>query len=194
MNYIKYFVITIVLTTVSIYILLSIDQKNNSFFSSQLKYSNNSTINNKLLCLILTSENTIISRAIPVYKYWANKCHKSLFAFNAENFTKFMNSNESKNYYKNEQDYQIALNLPIMHLNLNETHEDMGRKIFYVIQQVFEKYHDEFNWFLVTDDDTYIFVDHLYKFISKKSSTASLIYGYNFKVEFPTGYLSGGAG
>jgi hypothetical protein len=45
---------------------------------------------------------------------------KKLFVFNAETFTKFMLSNESKKYYKNVQDFLITLKLSFMNLNVKE--------------------------------------------------------------------------
>ena len=58
--------------------------------------------------------------AISAFKYWTHKRHKKLFVFNAETFTKFMLSNESKKYYKNVQDFLITLKLPFMNLNVKE--------------------------------------------------------------------------
>ena len=191
MKYITFFIIIILISLVVISILLSVVETNiNSFISINL----NSLTSDKVLCLILTTDSNIKERAIPVFKTWSSKCHKSLFAFNSENFTNFLNSEESKIYFKNENDYKMALNLPIMHLNLTENYDDMGKKTLEIIKMAYDKYHNEFKWFLLTDDDTFIFVDHLYNFISKKTYDVPLIYGYNFKVGFPTGYTSGGAG
>ena len=156
-----------------------------------LVQENSNKENTNVLCLILTNDKQIENRAIPVYKTWAKKCDKSLFVFNAKNFSNILKTEEGKHLFQNEND---VLNLPIMHLNVNESKNEMGIKVLKLIQKVYSKYKSEFKWFLLTDDDTFIFVDNLYKFISKKSYNDPLTYGYNFKTVVPIGFHSGGAG
>ena len=47
---------------------------------------------------------------------------------------------------------------------------------------------------LEADDDTFIFVDNLRKFIENKSSSLPTTFGYDFKVLVEHGYHSGGGG
>ena len=145
----------------------------------------------KVLCLIITNDEYIRTRAIPVWNTWAKKCYKALFAFNTQNFT---NTLKSKDYFANEQEYRNALKLPLMHIDVTESYDNMANKVFEIIRKAYDSYFDDYNWFLLADDDTFIFVDHLYKFISTRSSEDFLTYGYNFKVTVPGGYHSGGAG
>lgn len=44
------------------------------------------------------------------------------------------------------------------------------------------------------DDDTFIFVDNLKKFVSNKNSILPVTYGYDFKAIVEKGYHSWGAG
>ena len=148
----------------------------------------------KVLCLILTSNNNIKKRAIPVYRTWAKKCDKALFAGDCSNFTNMMKSNDSLNFFDNERDHQYAFKLPILQLNVSEHYNKMAEKVMKVIKIAYDEYLDKFDWFLLVDDDTFIFVDHLYQFISIKSPEDPLTYGYNFKTIIPTGYHSGGGG
>jgi hypothetical protein len=60
----------------------------------------------KVLCLILTTDDDVTARSIPVYKTWAQKCNKALFACDCSNFTKILRSEGSRNYFKTEQEYQ----------------------------------------------------------------------------------------
>jgi hypothetical protein len=148
----------------------------------------------KVLCLILTTDDDVTTRSIPVYKTWAQKCNKALFACDCSNFTKILRSEGSRNYFKTEQEYQNALKLPILQLNMKEDYSKMAEKVMKVLRTAYDEYLDKFDWFLLTDDDTFIFVDHLYQFISNLSPKDPLTYGYNFKTVIPTGYHSGGGG
>jgi hypothetical protein len=168
-----------------------INQESENYIKENVNQIN---VNSKVLCLILTTDRQIKDRAIQVYKTWANKCHKSLFAFNAKNFSNILHTTEGRRIFQNENEYKVALELPIMHLNVNESQDEMGIKVLKLIQEVYNIYKSEFKWFLLTDDDTYIFIQNLYKFISKKSHNDPLTYGYNFKTVIPSGFHSGGAG
>ena len=62
------------------------------------------------------------------------------------------------------------------------------------LKLAYEKYGKDYHWFILTDDDTYIIIENLYKFIRSKNKTEAFTYGNNFKVFVPTGYHQGGAG
>ena len=148
---------------------------------------------NGVLCLILTTDKTIISRGIPVWNTWAKKCEKTLFALNAVNFTSIISQNNSRKLFNNDNEYETALNLPLMNLNIIETYDDMGTKVLEVVKNAYND-NKEFKWYLLTDDDTFIFVDQLNAFISNRNHNEPFTYGYNFNAYLPTGYHSGGAG
>ena len=44
------------------------------------------------------------------------------------------------------------------------------------------------------DDDTYVFMDNLRKFISNKNSSIPVTYGFDYQARVEKGYHSGGAG
>ena len=144
----------------------------------------------KVLCLILTVEKSLIRRGIPAWRTWAKYCHKTLFACNCANSSKIL----SKSLIKDPDEFKSALELPIWQLNITESYEMMGEKVFKVLNEAFEQYKNEFNWFLLVDDDTFIFVDNLYSFIANKSFNEPFTYGYNINRYTPIGYQSGGAG
>jgi hypothetical protein len=133
---------------------------------------------NQLMCLILTNEDNLVKKAIPVYNFWAQKCGKALFALNANNL------NKSK--------YQ-ELEFTIMNLNVTERREEMGIKTLKALNNAYANYHNEYKWFLLTDDDTYIFFNNLQDFISKRSFNDPFTYGFNFDHDILR-YHSGGAG
>ena len=152
------------------------------------------TVNGKVLCLILTTEDKIKDQALPVWNNWAKYCHKSRFVLNAMNLTNILKYSNNKSYFSNEDEYKMILNLPIMHLNIIENYDRMAEKVLLSVKKSFDEYHDEYKWFLLVDDDTFIFVNHLYNFILNRSYDDPVTYGYNFKTLVPTGYHSGGGG
>ena len=131
--------------------------------------------NDKILCLILTHDETLYSRSSTVWKTWAHKCHKALFTVNSKNS-------------------ESMLQLPLMSINYTESYENMAEKVFLVLKKAFDEYENDYKWFLLVDDDTFIFMDNLKSFISNRSFNEPVTYGYNFKVIVPSGYHSGGGG
>ena len=150
-----------------------------------LKKNNNNEIikKEKVLCLILTSEKSLIRRGIPVWNTWAKNCDKALFACNCKNLTKHLSSKDNN-----------ALELPIWQLDIIEDYKNMGAKVFKILKEAYDNYVEGYKWFILTDDDTYIFTDNLFSFIKNKSINEPVTYGYNINRYTPTGYQSGGAG
>jgi hypothetical protein len=153
----------------------------------------------KVLCIIMSSDNTFLERCPMVWDTWAKKCDKALFACNCANFTKILKSDEKdtlleKLSIKRIVDYEKLLQLPIMELDIPEDYNTLDQKAIKVLETTYEKYGKEFKWFLLVDDDTYVFVENLKSFISQKNPTEAYTYGYNFKTVIPTGYHSGGGG
>ena len=70
----------------------------------------------------------------------------------------------------------------------------MAEKVLDTIKLSYDAYGKNYNWFLLVDDDTFIFYDNLIKFIRTKSSKRAFTYGYNYKSVASTGYQSGKAG
>jgi hypothetical protein len=129
-----------------------------------------------------------------VWNTWARKCHKTLFACNCGNITKILTS-DGNSFFKNIHDLKTALNeVPIWQVNLTEKYDNMAEKVLTIVSSAFNQYGDLYKWFLLTDDDTFTFVDNLRSFVSKRSFEDPVTYGYNFKVIVPTGYHSGGGG
>jgi hypothetical protein len=174
--------------------------RRNKIYSSSV-YSNGfkknkikSITNSSVLCIIMTSEKTFIERSLVVWKTWARKCHRALFACNCANLTKILVTNGNILFNNNMHDLNTALQVPIWQLNLTEKYDNMGEKVFYIVKSAFNQYGHLYKWFLLTDDDTFTFVDNMHSFISKKSYEEPVTYGYNFKTVVPNGYHSGGGG
>ena len=175
-------------------ILTQIILKNYSNYFTKSNQNVSNDTKSRVLCLIITTDDNIKKRTIPVYKTWAKKCDKALFACNCSKLTNIMKSEDPRKFFENDQEYKYALNLTILPINMTENKSKMAEKILKVIRFAYDQYIDKFDWFLLTDDDTFIFIDHLYQFISNKSSKDPLTYGYNFRAIVPTGYHAGGGG
>jgi glycoprotein-N-acetylgalactosamine 3-beta-galactosyltransferase len=79
---------------------------------------------------------------------------------------------------------------------LNETlnkYDKLTDKVFLTIKYLYHKYNN-YDWYLKVDDDTWIFIDNLRKFLSDKNASMPVTYGYDFKLIVEKGYHSGGAG
>ncbi len=77
-------------------------------------------------------------------------------------------------------------------LVLDEYHH-LACKMFRAIRDIYLMYPD-FDWYLKTDDDTYIFMDNLREFLSTKNSVEPVSYGYKYKAYIKSGYNCGGSG
>ena len=158
--------------------------KENDVIIKSIKKSNAIT-DSSVLCIIMTSEKTFVERSITVWNTWAKKCHKALFACNCRNLTELLISTNKNSLFKNLNDFKNSLNIPIWRLNLTENYDHMADKVFTIVKSAYADYGHLYKWFLLTDDDTYTFVDNLHSFVSKKSYKEPVTYGYNYKVIVP---------
>jgi hypothetical protein len=175
-------------------------------FSTKIKEKIKNNINNtakliempkddgKVLCIIMTSDSTLIERCPTVWDTWAKKCDKAIFACNCANVTKILKSDNRDTILQKNDDYKKILDLPMMQLEIAESYDFMAEKAMVILEKVYKQYSELFNWFLLVDDDTFVFLENLRTFIANKSSTEPYTYGYNFKEIVSTGYHSGGGG
>jgi glycoprotein-N-acetylgalactosamine 3-beta-galactosyltransferase len=59
---------------------------------------------------------------------------------------------------------------------------------------IFEKHFNEADWFMKSDDDTYVILENLRYFLSSQNNDDPIYFGHHFKTIVKQGYLSGGAG
>jgi hypothetical protein len=60
-------------------------------------------------------------------------------------------------------------------------------KIYKSFKYLYNNYND-YDWYLKADDDTYVFVDNLRKFLSNKNRSDPITYGYDFNCYVDKGY------
>jgi glycoprotein-N-acetylgalactosamine 3-beta-galactosyltransferase len=61
------------------------------------------------------------------------------------------------------------------------------------LQQVYEHYGNDYDWFLKADDDTWIFVENLRYFLYPYSPSYPIYFGCKLKPYVNQGYMSGSA-
>jgi glycoprotein-N-acetylgalactosamine 3-beta-galactosyltransferase len=161
----------------------------NSFKSSKQHSPNEPVKPKRLFCFILTQANNFDSRTKVIHDVWAKKCdgYRLISHIPDEMREKYKISNSSKEIVYNNM---LILEPPGM---ANDTYSKLTDKIYLTIQYVYN-FHNDYDWYLKADDDTYIFVENLLKFVSDKNPSSPVTYGYDFKVIVQNGYHSGGGG
>lgn len=152
------------------------------------------------VCMILTSESTLLTRSAAVWKTWGKHCERALFACNCIKLIKNQEKlrkllKESDQVPKEFSEYADIVDMPILNLNLTESYNKMGEKVLLVLRLTYEMYASTHKWFFMADDDTYVFVNNLNKFTESLDPTNPFTYGYRYKHKIPpNGYIGGGAG
>ena len=75
----------------------------------------------------------------------------------------------------------------------NDSYDLLTVKMHNTLIDIYNRY-SNFDWYLKTDDDTYIMMDNLRKFLKDKNSSQPITYGCNLRYENSIDYHSGGAG
>ncbi|XP_033731655.1 glycoprotein-N-acetylgalactosamine 3-beta-galactosyltransferase 1-like [Pecten maximus] len=140
-----------------------------------LKVSSTDTSGVRLLCWIMTSPQTVVSKATHVQNTWGKRCDKLLF----------MSSNGTK---------EQAKHLPVVELPVKEGREQLWQKTKEAFLHIYSLYLHDYDWFLKADDDTYVIVENLRHFLSNKNQKEAIYYGRRFKPYVKQGFMSGGAG
>ena len=125
---------------------------------------------NKLLCIVLTCSKLIESRGRAVRDTWSKRCDKTIFVSDA---------------FNPSFDVLVPEGSVAGYDNLWAT----TRAAF---QYVHLKFLDDFDWFLKSDDDTYVIVENLKHYLSNFESDEALFFGKHFTTQGH--YMAGGPG
>lgn len=162
-------------------ILLNIDTANDKIaLDKQVKK------NPTLFCMILTTPKSFEKlRAQATLNIWAHKC---------DNF-KFISLTTNEIKQVQNQSGLKEMNYFIMHPRelVEDKYGKLTQKVFFAIKQIYSDF-GTYDWYLKADDDTFIEMYNLRKFIEDKDPNKPVTYGYDFKVIVEKGYHSGGAG
>jgi hypothetical protein len=144
---------------------------------------------NSIFCIILTTKNNLDTRAKAVYDTWAKLCDDVKFVAGYPFYYRYMyeySDDQAEIFYKNFS----VLKPPGLK---SDVYSQLPDKMLLTYKYIFKKYNN-YDWYLKTDDDTYIFMNNLRKFLSSKNSSKPVTYGYDYKIKVPNGYQSGGGG
>lgn len=164
--------------------------RNISLHSESSNDSNN-TINlpqkPKIFCLLLTSKKNFQTKAKVLYDVWVNKCdHLKFLSLLPDE----LSTNTSNPMSLDKRFTDNWLQPPGL---LEDKYEKLTNKMYLSIKHIYNMY-PNYDWYLKADDDTFIFIDNLRKFLRDKNSSDAVTYGYDFKIIVENGYHSGGAG
>ncbi|CAF4612495.1 unnamed protein product [Rotaria sp. Silwood2] len=116
----------------------------------------------RLFCFVLTNEANLESRARAVYETWGRRCGRFVLVSRLNSSIK----------------YELPIeNIPTLP---DETYSHLSDKVRASLL-FFNEYYPNYDWYLKADDDTYIIVENLLRFLIS----------YRFREDY---YVSGGAG
>jgi hypothetical protein len=167
-------------------------------YKFQSNYSLKPTLStNGVLCVVLTSEQNIITRGIPVWETYGHELEDNIvFACNCPRVIAVKNLIEKNEEIPEELAiYKKVVHLPILNINVTEDVKKMGKKVLIVLKDAYETYKNHSNWYFMVDDDSFVFIDNLKKFIQSKNTSEPYMYGFKFNhLPKPGGHIAGGPG
>ncbi|XP_041355761.1 glycoprotein-N-acetylgalactosamine 3-beta-galactosyltransferase 1-B-like isoform X2 [Gigantopelta aegis] len=125
----------------------------------------------RVLCWVMTSPNTLQKKARVVKETWGKRCNVMLFFSSVSNST-----------------------FPVIGLNVSEGREHLTAKTMQAFYYIYQHHLNDADWFMKTDDDTYVIVENLRYFLSSQNSSRPVFFGHHFKTIVKQGYYSGGGG
>jgi len=136
----------------------------------------------RIFCMILTHSGNLKTRARAVEDAWATKCDKYKFIAVIPNEW----INKSNLIISNATIFNKGFELVYENMNylqpmgyLIDEYEKLTEKMFQTFKYVYKHYND-YDFYLKADDDTFVFVDNLRKFLSDKNRTSPVTYGWDF--------------
>ncbi|KAK7110596.1 hypothetical protein V1264_014440 [Littorina saxatilis] len=83
---------------------------------------------------------------------------------------------------------------PTIGLNTTEGRAHLTAKTMQAFRYIYRHHFDDADWFMKTDDDTYVIMENLRHFLSQQNTSEPVFFGYRFRHWVTQGYYSGGAG
>ncbi|CRL06198.1 CLUMA_CG018901, isoform A [Clunio marinus] len=122
----------------------------------------------KVLCWVLTHPPNHNTKAYAVRDTWGKRCNKIVFISTMDDD-----------------------NLDVLLVNVTEDRNNLWGKTKQGLQQVYENYGNDYDWFLKADDDTWIFMENLRFFLYSYSPEMPIYFGCKLKPYVDQGYMSG---
>merc|ERR1712004_276707 len=124
----------------------------------------------RILCFVLTHPGNLRTKTIEVRNTWSKRCDKTLFI----------------------SDVDDKIFPTIAPKGIRTGYAGLWSKTLLTFRMIYRRYLRRYDWFLKADDNTYIVVENLRKFLAKYDPDMPHFFGKYFKAK--GGYNSGGAG
>ncbi|CAB3396755.1 unnamed protein product [Caenorhabditis bovis] len=131
--------------------------------------------NGSLFCFVETAINNYNHRVPAIWATWLPRCPNGRF------FTPTELRNKSIPY-------------STVFRNFDDSYEDLFRKTLFAFYYTYTQISSDFDWYLKADDNTYVIVERLQKFLMKFDRDEPHFLGFRMKPFLKHGYNAGGAG
>jgi len=137
----------------------------------------------RVLCTVFTYKKNFNLKAQYVDQTWGKRCDKTIYMSG----------------YLNETEKQLYSHMDIVYLNVTDTNRlNLTTKTIETLLYANRILIEDFDWILKADDDTYVIMENLKKFLSNKCPNEMTYYGFRYKPYAPDSFThdfnSGGAG
>lgn len=122
----------------------------------------------KILCFVLTHPPNHRTKAVAVKDTWGKRCNKLVFISTL-----------------------LDDELDVLLVNVTDNRLNLWGKTKQGLQQVYEQFGNDYDWFLKADDDTWIFMENLRHFLYAYSPDMPIYFGCKLKPYVDQGYMSG---
>uniref|UniRef100_W5LR71 Glycoprotein-N-acetylgalactosamine 3-beta-galactosyltransferase 1 n=1 Tax=Astyanax mexicanus TaxID=7994 RepID=W5LR71_ASTMX len=124
----------------------------------------------RVLCWVMTAPQYLKTRTQHVRATWAQHCNAVLYM-----------SSETSDF-------------PTVGLNVSEGRDQLYWKTIRALQYIHTHHLHTADWFLKADDDTFVVMENLRRFLCRQDTEQPVYFGHRFRVFIKQGYMSGGAG
>lgn len=127
----------------------------------------------RVCCLIVTMPKNLLTKAKAVERTWGKRCDQRYYV--------------SEPLYANATNDQksFAKKIELPHFpEILVGRKHLIQKTVFGYIYAYEKFYNSCDWFLKADDDTYIIMHNLKKFLSQQNTSEPKTYGYNFRVSY----------
>jgi glycoprotein-N-acetylgalactosamine 3-beta-galactosyltransferase len=126
------------------------------------------------------------TRGVAVHDTWAHKCDGLKFIFSKTD--KYQLDEQINNTFKQDDVHD-----PLTVYGIPDRYQYLTFKVFLTMRNLYRNATTNYDWYLKTDDDTFIFMDNLRKFLADKNASEPVTYGYRFETLVNASYNQGGA-
>lgn len=184
--------LTLITLIVSTYIILALISRHSGFYESiyvpvsldpyyedrpRTSTNNDEWPNGKVFCLIKSYlKNYRINKTSLIHRVWGRKCDDYRFIM-------MIPVELRPPEWTSGNEFELLTPLKMLQPKAvtQETHANVTMKIYQAFLSIYKRFPD-YPWYYLVDDDSYVNVNNLRKFLHTQDSTKPVTYGYDFKV------------